>query len=234
MKTKTTKKILCLLAFLSLFGFVTQEAKAWYPTGWVYANLPWYYQSASSTESGWYWFNDDVWVNDRTTGVWDTFRNRLNQGWLFFSWPYAYSQNQGKWYYINTTQFPWVCHMSTSRWSVFGQLGTGDVQVTLRWDNTADVDLYVKEPSTEEIYYSHKVSATGGRLDVDDRDGYGPENIFWARGTAPRGTYIVSVAYYSGALPINYNVNINGMTYHARFEAGTLAGTKREIRRFTY
>ena len=42
-------------------------------------------------------------------------------------------------------------------------VGTGDVQVTVTWDADSDLDLHVVEPSGEEIFYGHPVSATGGR-----------------------------------------------------------------------
>ncbi len=74
--------------------------------------------------------------------------------------------------------------------------GHGDVQITLTWDNTADLDLHVIDPNNEEIYWSHSYSASGGALDVDDIDGYGPENIFWLSNTAPSGTYKVYVHHY--------------------------------------
>ena len=84
------------------------------------------------------------------------------------------------------------------------QYGYGDVQVTLTWDNTADLDLYVTDPDGETIYYSNPTSASGGQLDVDDTDGYGPENIFWEDGAAPSGQYLVQLHHYSGDSPANY------------------------------
>jgi len=89
-------------------------------------------------------------------------------------------------------------------------VGTGDVHITLTWDNATDVDLHVTDPSGEEIYYSHPASASGGELDVDDTNGYGPENIFWAEGTAPAGQYTVEVVYYSlnGRGPSSYEVTV--------------------------
>jgi uncharacterized protein YfaP (DUF2135 family) len=85
---------------------------------------------------------------------------------------------------------------------VEGALGTGDVQVTLQWDNTADLDLHVVDPNGEEIYYSHNRSASGGELDVDANAGCGGslsspvENVFWPYGEAPLGRYRVFVVYY--------------------------------------
>ncbi len=74
--------------------------------------------------------------------------------------------------------------------------GYGDVQITLTWDNEADLDLHVIDPFGEEIYWLDKYSASNGTLDVDDIDGYGPENIYWPQGEAPEGTYQVYVHHY--------------------------------------
>lgn len=81
-------------------------------------------------------------------------------------------------------------------------VGTGDVRVTLTWEDVNDLDLHVIEPSGEEIYYGNETSATGGRLDEDANPGCGEatlhpvENIFWPTGSAPHGTYTVKVNYY--------------------------------------
>jgi len=78
--------------------------------------------------------------------------------------------------------------------------GTGNVQVTLTWDDPVDLDLHVFEPSGEEIYFGNKTSATGGQLDVDticESTTQGrPENIFWTT-QEPLGTYVVKVHLYS-------------------------------------
>lgn len=84
--------------------------------------------------------------------------------------------------------------------------GFGDVQVTLTWDTAVDLDLWVTDPDGEKIYYGNDQSATGGRLDRDDVEGFGPENIFWESGMAPTGEYKVEVDYYSGGLLTNYTV----------------------------
>jgi hypothetical protein len=83
-------------------------------------------------------------------------------------------------------------------------LGTGDIQVTLRWSGLNDLDLHVLEPGGEEISYQHTASLAGGRLDVDSNAGCNGhissepvENIFWPSGEAPSGHYIVSVTYYA-------------------------------------
>lgn len=88
-----------------------------------------------------------------------------------------------------------------------GGLGTGDVQITLTWDNGADLDLYVTEPGGTTISYNNRSSPSGGKLDVDDTNGFGPENVFWARGTAPRGQYRVEVDPYDDT-PSNFTVRV--------------------------
>ena len=74
--------------------------------------------------------------------------------------------------------------------------GYGDVQVTLTWNNGADIDLYVTDPNGDELWYQNQSIASGGQLDVDDTDGFGPENVFWPQSEAPDGTYEVSIHHY--------------------------------------
>jgi uncharacterized protein YfaP (DUF2135 family) len=82
-------------------------------------------------------------------------------------------------------------------------LGTGDVQVTLRWASGDDLDLHVIDPNGEEIYFNVAASSSGGRLDTDansDCEGVAPapvENVFWPPGRAPSGTYQVSVENFT-------------------------------------
>lgn len=86
--------------------------------------------------------------------------------------------------------------------------GGGSVQISLTWDTTADLDLWVTDPAGERIYYGNRSSATGGVLDVDDTDGFGPENIYWPTNDAPVGTYTVQVDHFRGASPSPWRVTI--------------------------
>jgi len=78
---------------------------------------------------------------------------------------------------------------------------SGEVQVSLIWNNINDLDLYVICPSGEEIYYQHSKSRCGGELDVDmnagaHRSTEPVENVYWPEGQAPSGEYRVMVNHY--------------------------------------
>ncbi|HEY8527712.1 MAG TPA: hypothetical protein VIL48_22290 [Acidimicrobiales bacterium] len=82
------------------------------------------------------------------------------------------------------------------------ELGTGDVQVTLRWTSEADLDLHVTEPDGTEIYFANRgPTSTGGQLDVDSNVGChreaSVENVFWPTGRAPEGEYTIEVNGFS-------------------------------------
>lgn len=79
---------------------------------------------------------------------------------------------------------------------VQGNFSTSSLRVQLGWDTYGtDVDLWVTEPSGEKVYYGNPRSRAGGELDVDDTDGYGPENYTIV--TPPSGDYLIQVHYYS-------------------------------------
>lgn len=93
---------------------------------------------------------------------------------------------------------------------------SGDVQLSLMWNNPNDLDLHCIDPSGEQIYFEHKKSASGGDLDVDmnARPPYSAvpvENIYWPPGRAPAGHYTVFVNHYGnhgGDDPTEYHVGI--------------------------
>jgi len=96
------------------------------------------------------------------------------------------------------------------------QVGTGDVQVTLAWDTDADVDLHVIDPNGDEVYWANRMVPSGGELDLDSNavcsnDGVRNENITWPVGSAPQGTYIVRVDYWSNCevASTDYTVLVN-------------------------
>ena len=73
------------------------------------------------------------------------------------------------------------------------QFGGGDIQITLTWDNTADIDLHVIDPNGERIAY------------------------FWLRGQAPQGAYIVEVDHFSGISPTNFTVLVHALGRTQRY-----------------
>jgi hypothetical protein len=77
----------------------------------------------------------------------------------------------------------------------------GDPQFTLIWQGRADIDLHVQEPGGSHIYWppESRKGAQGGELDVDNRTGPGPENVFYATGQGPNGNYRWYVEYYGSA-----------------------------------
>ena len=81
-------------------------------------------------------------------------------------------------------------------------LGTGDVQVTLRWKGQDDVDLHVIDPYGQRVFFGNQQVAGGGRLDLDMNAGAPPwetdsvENVYWPFGAAPQGEYRVIVHHY--------------------------------------
>ncbi|MBU2929762.1 VIT domain-containing protein [Winogradskyella psychrotolerans] len=74
-----------------------------------------------------------------------------------------------------------------------------DIRVVVDWNHgETDLDLYVKNPDDEEIYYGHDTSKFGGRISEDLVDGYGPES-YWIK-KAQKGNYEISVDYYSDSV----------------------------------
>ena len=109
------------------------------------------------------------------------------------------------------------------------QLGTGSLQISLSWNTPTDQDLYVADPLGETIYYSNTASSSGGQLDRDDTDGYGPENIFWID-SAPDGEYQVSVNDYSNTSTSNtVYVTVTAPGKNKRFTASTINGSTVDI-----
>lgn len=99
---------------------------------------------------------------------------------------------------------------------------SGDPQITLIWNNINDLDIHCVTPSGDEIYFDNP-SEDNGMLDIDmnahasDLSATPVENIFWKRGTAPSGHYIVKVVYYAnhgGPESNDYSVRVteNGNT----------------------
>lgn len=101
-------------------------------------------------------------------------------------------------------------------------LQTGDVQVTLRWNTSDDLDLIVVDPAGSIVDFGSPTSPSGGQLDVDangfcQTQNFSPvENIFWPTGSAPDGEYL---AYVTLAIPCsledlaNNDINAANIAY---------------------
>ena len=81
------------------------------------------------------------------------------------------------------------------------QWNSGEIQISLIWDNLNDLDLHVFAPSGEKIDVNNRQSECGGILDLDANispDNKKPlENVIWSdeltSKSAPHGTYRVMV-----------------------------------------
>lgn len=103
-------------------------------------------------------------------------------------------------------------------------LGTGDIQVTLQWATTDDLDLAVTDPNGDVITYFNRQVASGGQLDVDANAACSGvtrspvENIFWPPGGAPQGEFNIEVNLYaacgetSGSIPFTLRLLVQGST----------------------
>ena len=81
---------------------------------------------------------------------------------------------------------------------------SGGVQVTIGWDTGADIDMYVIDPSGQELYYNeqHRKTPLGGEMDHDARGDCRREqqyprieNAFWPV-PAPKGNYEIELHYF--------------------------------------
>ncbi|RMF69180.1 MAG: hypothetical protein D6742_03210 [Cyanobacteria bacterium J069] len=104
-------------------------------------------------------------------------------------------------------------------------LGTGDIQVTLRWTTPDDLDLAVRDPAGDIVAYYNRAVSSGGQLDVDANAGCSEqntspiENIFWPSGGAPQGQFSIEVNLFTrcsgggaGSIPFNLTLLVQGTT----------------------
>jgi hypothetical protein len=77
-------------------------------------------------------------------------------------------------------------------------VGSGALGITLTWNTTADIDLHVLEPTSAHVFYANRTGPTA-RLDVDDTNGFTPENIFVEAGRAAAGVYQVYINHFGGS-----------------------------------
>jgi hypothetical protein len=97
---------------------------------------------------------------------------------------------------------------------------SGQVQVTVAWQGTADIDLHVVDPAGEELYYGDRTSTSGGQLDRDANAACSQspptvENVYFSQ--APRGNYRARVHVYSmcqdSSIPVTLSISVGGRAY---------------------
>jgi len=114
---------------------------------------------------------------------------------------------------------------------------TGDVQVSIAWNNFNDIDLHVMVEAAgpvrgvSQINFFNRRGACGGWLDVDQNvTPWTPaavENVFWAHNHAPYGKYTVAVHHFQnwgGANPTEVEVVVLVDGKQSRFVTLVQAG----------
>lgn len=124
------------------------------------------------------------------------------------------------------------------------QIGTGDIQISVAWTDTADVDLHVIDPAGGHLSFGNKSVASGGTLDLDANAACSKntlpdnssafisnENVFWPTGVAPNGTYKVFLDYWSdcGAAQTDWVVTVQRRGAAPQVFTGTFLGSSSGI-----
>lgn len=116
---------------------------------------------------------------------------------------------------------------------------TGDVQVSIAWDNYNDIDLWVVLENQYGEFVINWVNRTGpgnGTLDVDRNvkptTNQPVENIFWHHGLAPEGKYTVYVQHYwqwdkQDNTPVFLRVLVDGKVTEKMISVSRYQGVKK-------
>lgn len=120
----------------------------------------------------------------------------------------------------------------------------GELRTSLSWYNYDDLDIHVVEPGGNTIYFSSKLSATSGRLDVDMNAGFTQsrtpvENIIWTdKAKMKEGTYKVYVHNFTrrentgGGFAVQ--IECGGETFDFEFKTNPKNNEKQLIVEFEY
>ncbi len=182
------------ILYLGLVVLLAQSVWAFQPTGWVYSEGDWAFESETQA---WIWLNpgDELWVY--CYGHEDGWRQRqqsaLTQGWVYYRWPFVYSQNNQAWHYVNEANRQTVFNMSKGTWSVLGQaitnegLGTRGHGGGFIWKPVSEGDrklvvllpqLYRRKVNGAWIARADGSVVEQGRFDNDTHNGYRPHYRF--------------------------------------------------------
>lgn len=75
-------------------------------------------------------------------------------------------------------------------------VGSGPITVTMTWNlGNSDIDLHLFEPDQSHVYYEN-LQGVSGFLDLDNRDGFGPEHYYTDCNQLQVGKYVVGLNYY--------------------------------------
>jgi hypothetical protein len=86
-------------------------------------------------------------------------------------------------------------------------LALGDMQVSLTWNQATDMDLHLLEPDGTHVFHGRR-QGTSARLDFDDVDGFGPENMFVDAGRALPGMYGIYLVHNSRNLETTSTITV--------------------------
>ena len=104
---------------------------------------------------------------------------------------------------------------------------TGPLRISLTFTTDTDLDLHVKTPAGDEIYYANR-TADQGKLDVDQcvsscGTSSHVENVFFSSPT-PQGQYSFWVVNYTGRAASDFTIDVVADGQSAQF-TGNVAGT---------
>ncbi|MFO8081020.1 MAG: hypothetical protein R6V07_12030, partial [Armatimonadota bacterium] len=83
-------------------------------------------------------------------------------------------------------------------------------RVTLSWDAETDADLHTWAPDLDEHSSYHNQAISGGQLDRDDVEGFGPENFTATE--IQEGRWRIAINSYSIRDIDSYDVNVRVVT----------------------
>lgn len=116
---------------------------------------------------------------------------------------------------------------------------TGDVQVSIAWDNYNDIDLWVVFEGQQgefAINWMNRIGPGNGMLDVDRNvkptTNKAVENIFWHHGLAPDGRYTVYVQHYwqwdrVDRTPVFLRILVDGQVVEKKLTVSRHEGVKK-------
>lgn len=164
------------------------------------------------------------------------------QGIVISANPAAYASNMTFAYAVADAQGVGAYARQAMR---FLQVGTGDIQISVAWDDSADVDLHVIDPNGDHIFFGNRTVGSGGTLDLDANAACGRntppgggeptfvsnENVVWPAGTAIPGQYVVYLHLWSacGLNTTNYVATVQRAGAQPQIVQGTFTGTASQV-----